>query len=103
MREFFRRIRIAWAVYKKDYEWLCTHALSLHRDMMQWYMYRQFTDEEEIDARLNAAYQIVDLKRPFIMLWKRPDEAFGGEGFFVTYCGMDEELKELMNQEIKID
>lgn len=97
MREFFRRIRIAWAVYKKDYEWLCNNALSLHRDMMQWYMYRQFTDEEEIDARLNASYRTVDCKRPFITVWKDVN------GCYAAYCGTDEELKELMNQEIKID
>lgn len=103
MRDFFRRIRIAWAVYKKDYEWLCDNALSLHRNLMDTYMNKHFTDDDEHDARLNAAYQIVDLKRPFIMLWKRPDHAFGGEDFFVTYCGTDEELKELKNQEIKID
>lgn len=97
IKRFFRRLRIAWAVFRGDYSWVEKHALGMVRCIISLYMSRTHPDSADREARMAAMRKVIDYGLPFIAVWKDYD------GCYISYSGTEEELDELRNQEIIID
>lgn len=97
MKRFFKRLRTAWAVLTEDYEWLTDNAGYLAAIINGQRVNKSFPVPEEADARMAAVGKILTKNVPFIAIWK-----FSGN-CYVSYCGTEQELEELKNQEIIID
>ncbi len=97
MKDFFKRLRTAWAVLRGDYKWVADNADDLSAIINGRRVDKSFPATEEEDARLTSAGQILSKNIPFIAIWKLLGNCY------VSYCGTEQELEELKNQEITID
>lgn len=96
MRNFFWRIRIAWTVFRGKYALLVREHEKLLFYMEQCAMFERHKPSDA-RVRLSSIDKIKDY--PYILLFK---ETVSGN-CYVDYCGTEEELEELKNQEITID
>lgn len=97
MKDFFCRLRIAWAVFRGDYGWVEKHALGMVRCTISRYMSRKYPDSADREARMAAMRKVIDHGLPFIAVWKDYDSCY------ISFSGTEDELDELKNQEIIID
>lgn len=97
MRNFFKRLRTAWAVFRGDYKWVSDNNPTVFFSLRFFRLRNASRVLREMDVKWMASRVIEDNMWPFILQWKSPD------GCFVSYFGTEEELEELKNQEITID
>lgn len=97
MKDFFKRLRTAWAVFRGDYKWVIDNNPAVFSSLRFFRIRNASSVLREMDVKWAASRVIEDNTWPFILQWKSPD------GCFVSYFGTEAVLEELKNQEIIID